>query len=191
VNETRPVPALAPGNNRVAPLALASNATGTQAVSRRFRRAAWVAFLAVAAGCGRDPGPAPEAPAYTDPGFVEGGGWRMHYALTASQDLPSAIAGSYGIVQRPDRAVLVIALEATGPEARAPLPAPSAEAESVGLTGEREALALARRDEGGRPTWVATVAVRRRVPVTIEIRVRATPESPSLRARLTREFRFE
>ena len=170
MEEARPVPALA---------------------ARNSRRAAMVALLAVAAACGRDPEPVPEAPAYTDPGFVEGGGWRMHYALTASQDLPSAIAGSYGIVQRPDRAVLVIALEATAPQAPAPAFAPSAEAESIGLTGEREAIALARRDEGGRPAWVATVAVRRRVPVTIEIRVRATPESPPLRARLTREFRFE
>jgi hypothetical protein len=162
-----------------------------RAAPRLLPRAAAIAALACAAACGSDPRPVPEAPAYSDPGFVEAGGWRMHYALTASEDLPSAIAGSYGIVQRPDRAVLVIALEATAAASPGAVLAPSAEAEAVGLTGERESLALERRDEAGRPTWIATVAVRRRVPLTIEIRARATPEGPSLRARLTREFRFE
>jgi hypothetical protein len=172
---------LAPGNNR---RALACPA-------RRLARAAAIALLAGAAACGRNAEPVPEAAPYADPGFVEAGGWRLHYALTASGDLPSAIAGSYGMEQRPDRAVLVIALEPGGASSPPDAAAATAEADAVGLTGEREALALRRSDEAGRPTWIASVAVRRRVPVTIEIRARATPAAPELRARLTREFRFD
>jgi hypothetical protein len=78
-------------------------------------RATALLLLALASGCGRDPEAVPEAPAYADPGFVEAGTWRLHYALTPTQDLPSAIAGSYGIVQRPNLALLVIALEARPP----------------------------------------------------------------------------
>jgi hypothetical protein len=153
------------------------------------RRAAAALALALAAACGRDPEPVPVAPAYADPGFVEAEGWRLDYALTATQDLPSAIAGSYGIEQRPNLALLVIALEPP-PEAL-DASGPAVEATAVSLTGEREALALSRRDEAGRPTWLATVEVRHRVPISIEIRARATDAGPALRARLTREFRFE
>ncbi len=133
----------------------------------------------------------PEARAYADPGFVEAGGWRLHYALTASQDLPAAIAGSYGIVQRPNLAVLVVALEPGDASGGVSGDSPAVEATAVGLTGERTPLVLARRDEAGRPTWLASVEVRHRMPVTIEVRARATPGAPPLVARLTREFRIE
>lgn len=155
-----------------------------------LRRAAAAFAVVLAAACGRGPEPVPEAPAYADPGFVEAAGWRLHYALTATQDLPSAIAGSYGIEQRPNLALLVIALEPPPLEATN-ASGPEIEATAVSLTGEREALALSRRDEAGRPTWLATVEVRHRVPISIEIRARATDAGPLLRARLTREFRFE
>jgi hypothetical protein len=154
------------------------------------RRAAAALALALAAACGRGPEPVPEAPAYADPGFVEAQGWRLHYALTATRDLPSAIAGSYGIEQRPNLALLVIALEPPPLEA-IDAGGPVVEATAVSLTGERDALAFSRRDEAGRPTWLATVEVRHRVPISIEIRARATDAGPALRARLTREFRFE
>jgi Domain of unknown function (DUF4426) len=164
----------------------------------RRRRAAGICVWAVAVsalalmlGCGRDPGPLPEAPVYSDPGFVEAEGWRLHYALTATLDLPSAIAGSYGIVQRSNLALLVIALEARAPIVPWSAGAPEVEATAVSLTGARVPLALARRDEAGRPTWLASVEVRHRVPITIEIRARAAAAGPILRARLTREFRFE
>lgn len=114
----------------------------------------------------------------------------MHYALTATQDLPAAIAGRYGIEQGPGLALLVIALEPVPPAAPSGARDPEAEAVAVSLTGERQPLALVRRDEAGRPTWLATVEVRSRVPVTVEIRTRAATGLP-LRARLTREFRFE
>lgn len=153
--------------------------------------AAAVCALALVPACGRDPERVPEAPAYADPGLVEAEGWRLHYALTATQDLPSAIAGSYGIVQRPNLAVLVIALEARPPLQSHSSDAPRVEATAVGLTGTRVPLALARRDDVGLPTWLATVEVRHRVPITIEIRARATAAGPTLRARLTREFRIE
>jgi hypothetical protein len=183
--------ALARGNRR--PHSAEKPRTGPvfRGSPRRLLGAAALAALALAAACGRDPEPVPEAPAYVDPGFVEAEGWRLHYALTSTQDLPSAIAGSYGIVQRPNLALLVIALEPRepiGPEDAAGL---EVEATAVSLTGERAPLALARRDETGRPTWLATVEVRHRVPITIEIQARATPAGPALRARLTREFRFE
>lgn len=161
----------------------------TGPLDRASAAAAALLVLALSAGCGTSSEPVPEAPAYADPGFVEGGGWRLHYALTATQDLPSAIAGSYGIEQRPNLALLVIALEPSSPGEAAD--AAEAEATAIGLTGERKALALSRRDEAGRPTWLATVEVRRRVPITIEMEARATSAGPALRARLTREFRFE
>ncbi len=160
-------------------------------VAARLARAAAVSALVLLPGCGRDPEPVPEAPAYPDPGFVEAGGWRMHYALTATQDLPSAIAGGYGIVQRPNLALLVIALEARAPNAAQAALAPEVEATAVSLTGARLPLALSRHDEAGRPSWLASVEVRHRVPITIEIRARATAAGPTLRARLTREFRLE
>ena len=69
--------------------------------------------------------------------------------------------------------------------------AESVTAESVALTGERRALLLARHDDPGGPTWLAPVDVRHRVPFTIEIRVRAAAASPTIDARLTREFRLE
>jgi uncharacterized protein DUF4426 len=152
--------------------------------------AAALLALALGAGCGPGREPVPEAPAYADPGWVEAGGWQLHYALTPSRDLPSAVAGSYGIEQRSNLAVLVVALAPSdGGTTRAD--APEASADVVALTGERAPVALARRDEAGRPTWLASVEIRNRVPVTIEIRARAARDGPELRARLTRDFRFE
>ena len=68
---------------------------------------------------------------------------------------------------------------------------PKIEATQVALTGERQTVQLARHGGPGGPTWLATIEVRNRVPVTIEIRARATPAGPEIRARLTREFRLE
>jgi hypothetical protein len=115
----------------------------------------------------------------------------MHYALTLARDLPSAIAGSYGIEQRRNLAVLTVTLAPRDATGSPQVPAPVIEAESVGLTGRRDALTLARHDEAGRETWLAIVEVQHRVPITIEIRARATPGGPELRARLTREFRLD
>jgi Domain of unknown function (DUF4426) len=155
------------------------------------RRAAALGALAFAAGCGEGPAPVPTAPPYLDPGFVETGSWRMHYALTLARDLPSAMAGSYGIEQRHNLAVLTVTLAPRDATSAAQVTAPVVEAESVRLTGQRDALALARHDVAGGATWLAAVEVRHRVPLTIEIRARATPEGPELRARLTREFRLD
>jgi len=143
------------------------------------------------AGCGSGPGPVPEALPYTDPGFTEAGAYRLYYALTLSRDLPSAIAGSYGILPRRNLAVLALTLAPSEEHEAPPIDAPEIEAVAVFLTGERESLSLTRRDEAGRPTWLATLQVPHRVPFTIEIRARATPTSPELRARLTREFRLD
>ncbi len=149
-----------------------------------------LALLAVTA-CGNDPENLPEALPYTDPGFVEAGAYRLHYALTLTGDLPSGIAGSYGIVQRPNLALLAITIEPIGTRTASAVNASEVEATQVSLTGMRQAVALRRHLEAGRPTWLANVEVRHRVPLTIEIRARATPSSPELRARLTREFRVE
>ena len=184
----RHVPALVRSNNREQPPQMPRNRPESRDSGGVLASAAALLALGLAAGCGRSPESVPEASAYTDPGFVEVDGWRLHYALTATQDLPSAIAGSYGIVQRPNLALLVIALEASPLQVAADA---VVEATAVRLTGERKSLALARRDQEGRPTWLATVDVRHRVPITIEIEARATAAGPSLRARLTREFRFE
>lgn len=152
---------------------------------------ATVAALLLFAGCGGSPEPIAEALPYRDPGFVEAGGYRMHYALTPSRDLPAAIAGSYGIEQRKDLAVLTVAIVTLEPGANVVDDASLVEAEAVSLIGTRRQLALSRRDEPGAATWIATVDVRHREPITIEIRSRATAEGPALRARLTREFRLE
>ena len=133
----------------------------------------------------------PEALPYEDPGFAEAGEYRLHYALTMTSDLPSGIAGSYGIVQRHNLALLALTLVPLDPMTGLRVDAPEIKAESVSLTGERNALALLRHDESGGPSWLATVEVRHRVPVTIDIRARATTASPEIRVRLTREFRLE
>jgi hypothetical protein len=150
-----------------------------------------IAALALGAGCGAGREPVPEAPAYADPGFVEAGGWQLHYALTPTRDLTAAVADRYGIEQRPDRALLVVTLASSAGAGTEATDAAEASAEVVGLTGVREPLPLSRRDEAGRPAWLASVELRHRVPVTIEIRARATREGPLLRARLTRDFRLE
>jgi hypothetical protein len=154
------------------------------------RRAACLLAIALA-GCGGSPAPVPPAQSYTDPGFVESGTWRLRYALTLTTDLPAEIAGSYGIVQRRNLALLMITLERSDAPPGQRIDAETVEAESVALTGERRALVLARHDEPGGPTWVAPVEVLHRVPFTIEIRARAESASPMLRARLTRELRLE
>jgi hypothetical protein len=153
--------------------------------------AAAAAALLLAAGCGGNGEPVAAAAPYLDPGFVEAGGHRLHYALTLSNDLPAAIAGSYGIVQRSNLAVLTIAIAPRDPGAGGGLGGARAEATAVSLTGARQPIALERRDEPGGATWIGTLDVRHRVPFTIEITAFATPDGPPLRARLTREFRLE
>jgi hypothetical protein len=108
-----------------------------------------------------------------------------------TRDLPSEIAGSYGIEQRRNLALLAITLMSQDAGEGIRLAPSALSATAVQLTGARQALALTRHDAAGGPTWLATVEVRHRVPVTIEIRARATPESPEMSARLTREFHLE
>jgi uncharacterized protein DUF4426 len=143
------------------------------------------------AACGGSPAPVPEALPFEDPGFAEAGEYRLHYALTMTSDLPSGIAGSYGIVQRHNLALLALTLVPRDPMTRPHFDAPVIKAESVSLTGERSELTLVRHDEAGGPSFLATVEVRHRVPVTVDIRARATTASPEIRVRLTREFRLE
>jgi Domain of unknown function (DUF4426) len=150
------------------------------------------AALLLMAGCGGSSRETVgEATPYLDPGFVEAGDYRLHYALTLARDLPSAIAGSYGILQRPNLAVLTVAIAPRDAAAGPAVAGAKVEATAVSLTGAREPLVLERRDEPGAATWIAAVEVRHRVPLTIEIEARAAPGGPLLRARLTREFRLE
>jgi hypothetical protein len=151
-------------------------------------RAALLFIGLAAAACGGPPASVPPAAAYHDPGVVEAGEHRLRYALTLTSDLPAEIAGSYGIDRRRNLALLVLTLERRDAQASVRVDADALEAEVIALTGERRALALARHDDPGGPTWLAPVEVRHRVPLTIEIRARARPASPELRARLTREF---
>lgn len=142
------------------------------------------------ASCGTDPAAIPPALPYTDPGFVSAGAHRLHYALVLARDLPSEIAASYGIVPRPNLALLSITLLSQDGDGVRQAPAELA-ATAVPLGGARQPLALTRHDAADGPTYLVTVAVRHRVPVTIEIQARATPQSPVLSARLTREFHLE
>ncbi len=184
-------PSWGAGNNGLG--AQKSLQTGRFAHARRRRSApyataaAWLLF----ASCGGNPEPVPEAAPYADPGFTEAGNHRLHYALTMTRDLPSGIAGSYGIVPRRNLALLTITLMPLDSIGLARTGASEIEATAVTLTGERHSLPLARHNEAGGPTWLATVEVRHRVPVTIEIRARATVASPEIRVRLMREFRLE
>ena len=156
------------------------------------RGRALLVFLAIAAtACGGDAAPPPPAVPYQDPGAVEAGAYRLRYALTLTTDLPAEIAGSYGIVQRPNLALLVLTLERRDDAPGHRVGAERMEAETVSLTGQRHALELSRHEDPGGPTWLAPVEVRHRVPLAIEIRASATSASPEIRARLTREFRLQ
>jgi uncharacterized protein DUF4426 len=186
-----PRPPWAAGNNFEVPVKTAQKALESAVRRRRLPRIALAAALVCLAACGRASEPLPKAPPYTDPGFVEAGAWRMDYALTMTRDLPSAIAGIYGIEQRPNLALLTVTLAPTDTRAQPAAAAAAVEATAIALTGARTTLLLDRRDEANVPTWLASVEVRHRVPITIEIRARATADAPELRARLTREFRLE
>jgi hypothetical protein len=156
------------------------------------RGRAVLVFLGLAAtACGGGPDAVPPATPYLDPGAVESGAHRLRYALTLTTDLPAEIAGSYGIVQRRNLALLVLTLERRDAQPGNRVDAERMEAETVSLTGERHTLALSRHEDPGGPTWLAPVEVRHRVPLAIEIRARATSASPEIRARLTREFRLQ
>jgi hypothetical protein len=147
--------------------------------------------LALLAGCGDASAPPPPAQPFTDPGFADAGHLRLHYALTPTLDLPVGIAGSYGIVQRRNLALLTITLVPRDAPGTARIAASELAATAVSLTGLRTPLALARHDDAGGPTWLATVDIRHRVPVTIEIRVRATADAPAITTRWTREFHLD
>jgi hypothetical protein len=153
---------------------------------------ALLVFLSLAAtACGRSPAPPQPAIPFQDPGVVETGAHRLRYALTLTTDLPAEIAGSYGIVQRRNLALLVLTLERRDAQPGNRVGAERMEAETVSLTGERHALAISRHQDPDGPTWLAQVEVRHRVPLAIEIRASATSASPEIRARLTREFRLQ
>jgi len=149
-------------------------------------------FLGLAAtACGGNPAPVPPAIPYQDPGAIEAGAYRRRYALTLTTDLPAEIAGSYGVVQRRNLALLVLTLERRDAAPGTRVGAERMQAETISLTGERHALELSRHEDPGGPTWLAPVEVRHRVPLAIEIRASATSASPEIRARLTREFRLQ
>ena len=145
----------------------------------------------LATACGGDQAPPPPAREYTDPGFVTAGDVRLDYALTLTRDLAPAIAGSYDIVQRPNLALLVITLAPAVSSGTARLAAALLDAEAVTLTGERTLLPLRRVDEAGGPTYLATVTVRHREAITIEIRARAVAQGPDISARWSREFNLD
>lgn len=161
---------------------------------RRCRSAAGTAaaFAAAAiAACGGGPAAPPPARPYADSGLVEAGGLRLHYALTPTLDLPPAVAGSYDVVQRRNLALLTVTIAPADATGRIRLDDARVAATAISLMGTRTTLAVTRHDEPGGPTWLAPVEVRHRVPMTIEIRARATGSGPEVRARLTREFRFD
>ncbi|MFZ2509031.1 MAG: DUF4426 domain-containing protein [Steroidobacteraceae bacterium] len=155
-------------------------------------RAQIFAFACLAvAGCADDSRVPPPAPEFSDPGFVSAGDVRLDYALTLMRDLDPAIAGSYGIVPRPNLALLVITL-APAEDARSErITAVELEAEAVTLIGDRQPLPLRLVNEHGGPSYLATVTVRHREPITIVIRARPRADAREISARLTREFHLQ
>ncbi len=140
------------------------------------------------AACGAGDAPPPPARPYADPGFVDAGAHRIYYALTPTAELASEIAGSYGIVPRRNLALLTIALASAE---RAPPGASRMDATAIMLTGQRLPLALARHDSASGPTWLATLELRDREPVTIEIRARLDASAPAFVARFTRTLHLD
>lgn len=149
-----------------------------------------LAGLALAA-CGDSTGKPPQARPFTDPGYVAAGDVRLHYALTPTSDLLPEIAGSYGILRRRNLALLTITLTPAGAGATQRLAATELTAIAVPLLGERRPLVLRRFDEDGGPTYLATVSVRHREPITIELRARVGADGPEIATRWTREFHLE
>jgi hypothetical protein len=149
-----------------------------------------VAGLALAA-CDASPERPPRAQPFADPGFVTAGAVRLNYALTLTGDLPSAIAGSYGILQRRNLALLAITLTPAGGVGASRFAAEELHAEAVTVSGARQRLSLRRVDERGGPTYLATVTVRHRDPITIVIRARASAGATEIAARWTREFHLD
>jgi hypothetical protein len=143
------------------------------------------------AACGGGAAPPPPARPYADPGFADAGPHRLYYALTPTQDLLPVIARSYDIEPRPNLALLTATLAPREPTNGDDVATAELEATAISLTGERRPLAVRRHDEAGGATWLATVEMRHRVPMTIEIRARATATAPEFKVRLTREFRFD
>ncbi len=143
---------------------------------------AWLLPLAGCGGAEREPTPARP---YEDPGFVLIGEQRLHYALTLTTDLPPEIAAAYGVERRPNLALLTIALEPGDATNAQEL---QVDALAISLLGDRQPLALRRSEQDRRPTWVATLAIRHREPVTIEIRARRPASAQEVVARRTREF---
>ncbi|MGH8135193.1 MAG: DUF4426 domain-containing protein [Steroidobacteraceae bacterium] len=151
-----------------------------------------LAFACLAAGgCGDDPGTALPAREFTDPGFFTVGDVRLDYALTLTTDLDPAIAGSYEIVQRRNLALLAITLTPAAAAGGERVAAFELDAQAVTLMGQRQLLPLRRVDDPGGPTYLATVTVRHREPITIEIRARAVTGGPEFSSRWTREFHLE
>jgi len=94
-------------------------------------------------------------------------------------------------VQRRNLALLTIAIVPRDSPGTARIAASELAATAISLTGARTPLALTRHEETGGPTWLATVDIRHREPVTIEIRVRATADAPEIATRWTREFHLD
>ena len=158
---------------------------------RAIGLATTLAAAPVLVSCGGSPASAPPALPYADPGFAEAGAYRLHYALTPTRDLPPDIAGSYGIEPRRNLALLTLVLVPRDATSGKRIDTPQLEATAIALTGGRTPLRLASSNTAGSATWLATVAIRHRVPLTIEIRARATATSPETTVRLVREFRLD
>jgi len=149
------------------------------------RTAILACLCALLAGCGGGEAPPPAARPWRDPGYVEAGGVRLHYALTATVDLPAEIAGSYGIDQRRNLALLTITCSPGLGAGGARSEPASLSATALTLTGRRLPLALERRDSATGATWLATVEFRDREPITIEIEA-SSASAAALTARFTR-----
>jgi len=143
------------------------------------------------AACGDGPATPPPAAPYADPGFIAAGNVRLHYALTLTTDLAPTIARSYDILQRRNLALLTIALVPAGAIDARRIAATELQVVAATLLGDRTPLPLRRFDEVGGPTYLATVTVRHREPITIEIRARVAAGGPEITTRWTREFHLE
>lgn len=131
--------------------------------------------------------PAPAQP-WTDPGFLAQGAWVLRYSAVLTTDLDPAIARSYAVEVKQNRAIVSVTLQRAIDGADVP-----AEITAVARTllGTPKPLTLRPLSSTNGGTWIGTFSVENRETVVFEISARARDSSESIAARWQRSFYLE